>query len=41
MGGGNFVVPVQTVPDFLENKLSGKIMGNYHNTICMLLSGSL
>ncbi|XP_045801919.1 uncharacterized protein Cbei_0202 isoform X1 [Trifolium pratense] len=23
MGGGNFVVPVQTVPDFLENKLSG------------------
>lgn len=22
MGGGNFVVPVQTVPDFLENKLS-------------------
>ncbi|GMP35950.1 hypothetical protein CsSME_00008211 [Camellia sinensis var. sinensis] len=23
MGGGNFVVPVQTVTDFLENKLSG------------------
>ncbi|RDX94412.1 hypothetical protein CR513_23198, partial [Mucuna pruriens] len=22
MGGGNFIVPVQTVPDFLENKLS-------------------
>lgn len=30
MGGGNFVVPVQTVPDFLENKLSGKIMDHYH-----------
>lgn len=26
MGGGNFVVPVQTVTDFLENKLSGKII---------------
>jgi uncharacterized FAD-dependent dehydrogenase len=24
MGGGNFVVPVQTVTDFLENKLSGR-----------------
>lgn len=24
MGGGNFVVPVQTVTDFMENKLSGK-----------------
>ena len=23
MGGGNFVVPVQAVTDFLENKLSG------------------
>lgn len=23
MGGGNFVVPAQTVPDFLDNKLSG------------------
>ncbi|CAN4113263.1 unnamed protein product [Withania somnifera] len=23
MGGGNFVVPVQTVTDFLDNKLSG------------------
>lgn len=23
MGGGNFVVPVQNVIDFLENKLSG------------------
>lgn len=26
MGGGNFVVPVQTVTDFLENKLSGKVI---------------
>lgn len=25
MGGGNFVVPVQTVTDFLHNKLSGRI----------------
>lgn len=25
MGGGNFVVPVQTVTDFLDNKLSGRI----------------
>lgn len=25
MGGGNFVVPVQTVMDFLDNKLSGRI----------------
>jgi len=41
MGGGNFVVPVQTVPDFLENKLSGKIIDHYHNTIYMLLSCSL
>jgi uncharacterized FAD-dependent dehydrogenase len=24
MGGGNFVVPVQTVTDFLENRLSGR-----------------
>ncbi|XP_059285719.1 uncharacterized protein LOC132039199 [Lycium ferocissimum] len=24
MGGGNFVVPVQTVTDFLDNKLSGR-----------------
>lgn len=24
MGGGNFVLPVQTVTDFLDNKLSGK-----------------
>lgn len=23
MGGGNFVVPVQTVTDFLDSKLSG------------------
>jgi len=29
MGGGNFVVPVQTVTDFLENKLSGKIIHHY------------
>lgn len=26
MGGGNFVVPVQTVTDFLDNKLSGRIV---------------
>lgn len=26
MGGGNFVVPVQTVTDFLENKLSGSLL---------------
>lgn len=25
LGGGNFVVPVQTVTDFLDNKLSGKL----------------
>ena len=25
MGGGNFVVPVQTVKDFLDGKLSGGI----------------
>lgn len=25
MGGGNFVVPVQTVTDFLSNRLSGGI----------------
>lgn len=35
MGGGNFVVPVQTVPDFLDNRLSGQIQTlslslNYH-----------
>ena len=24
LGGGNFVVPVQTVTDFMENKLSGE-----------------
>ena len=24
MGGGNFVVPIQTVTDFMENKLSGE-----------------
>lgn len=29
MGGGNFTVPVQTVTDFLENKLSGKIIDHY------------
>ncbi|KAK9078843.1 hypothetical protein SSX86_002901 [Deinandra increscens subsp. villosa] len=26
MGGGNFVVPVQTVKDFMNNRLSGKIL---------------
>lgn len=26
MGGGNFVVPVQTVTDFMDNKLSGRIV---------------
>lgn len=26
MGGGNFVVPVQNVKDFMDNKLSGKIL---------------
>lgn len=33
MGGGNFVVPAQTVPDFLANKLSGnhKVL---HFVIC-------
>ena len=25
MGGGNFVVPVQTVTDFMENKVSGNV----------------
>lgn len=25
MGGGNFVVPVQTVTDFLDSKLSGMV----------------
>lgn len=26
MGGGNFVVPVQTVTDFMENRLSGRFV---------------
>lgn len=26
MGGGNFMVPVQTVTDFLDNKLSGRLL---------------
>lgn len=26
MGGGNFVVPVQTVTDFMNNKLSGRLL---------------
>lgn len=26
MGGGNFAVPVQTVIDFLDNRLSGRIV---------------
>lgn len=25
MGGGGFVVPVQTVPDFLEKKMTGRM----------------
>ena len=25
MGGGNFVVPAQTVKDFMDNTLSGKL----------------
>lgn len=29
MGGGDFVVPVQTATDFLENKLSRKIIDHY------------
>ncbi|KAI7728516.1 hypothetical protein M8C21_001034 [Ambrosia artemisiifolia] len=30
MGGGNFVVPVQTVQDFMNNKLSGVKAANLH-----------
>lgn len=38
MGGGNFKVPVQTVTDFLENKLSGKYILLVLPSICYLLS---
>lgn len=34
MGGGNFVVPVQTVIDFLDNRLSGRIVPK---VVCCLI----
>ncbi|PKA52898.1 hypothetical protein AXF42_Ash001879 [Apostasia shenzhenica] len=39
MGGGNFVVPAQTVTDFLENKLSG--LNIFQVFTKMLMLGSL
>ena len=30
MGGGNFVVPVQTVTDFMDKKLSGTLLCHFY-----------